>query len=275
MMTVGSAQVADRVKSDVPAFGQIVGNLDLRQLGAADVDALKIALAACGVMIFRDQTLDDTAFVDFLSRLGPMIFTPGETPLADHPMLNAVSNVGRVTPPRSVFHTDSSYLAQPPAYTALRAVTTPRSGGATIFSNQYAAADTLPATCRTALAGRTARHRVTGLAGQDQHCRQPLLRRHPVSGRTALFLTTPERCDAVDGVDGVDGVDDAVSRRLVNVLYRRSIRSRHQFAHHWRGGDIVIWDDRCTMHRADHSGVIGDRVLHRGMVGGETPVFGA
>ncbi len=269
MMIVGSAKVADRVKSDVPAFGQVVGNLDLRQLGAADIDALKIALAACGVIVFRDQTLDDTAFVGFLTQLGPMIFTPGETPLADHPMLNAVSNVGRATPPRSVFHTDSSYLAQPPAYTALRAVTTPRSGGATIFSDQYAAADALPLACRAALAGRAARHRVTGLAGQDEHCRQPLLRRHPVNGRTALFLTTPERCDAVDGFD------DAVSRRLVDVLYRRSIRSQNQFVHHWHGGDVVIWDDRCTMHRADHSGVIGDRVLHRGMVGGEMPIFGA
>ncbi len=250
-------------------FGHVIGNVDLSVIGPDFVARLPDLLAAHGVVVFTGQTIDDAAFVAFLSRLGPMIFTPGETPLTGQPMLNAVSNVARATPPRSVFHTDSSYLAQPPAYTALRAVAVPDVGGATLFSDQFAAADALPAACRAALAGRTVRHRVTGLAGQDQECRQPLLRRHPVNGRTALFLTTPARCDDLDGLSA------SASQRLIDLLYRRSIRPRDLFTHHWRAGDVVIWDDRCTMHRADHAGTIGDRILHRGMVGGETPLSGA
>lgn len=249
-------------------FGQVVADVDLSVIDDAFAMRLPSLLADHGVIVFTGQSIGDAGFVAFLSRLGPMVFTPGETPLPGQPLLNAVSNVGRTTPPRSVFHTDSSYLAQPPAYTALRAVTVPAVGGETLFSDQVAAADALPPRCRAALTGRNVRHRVTGVAGQDQDCRQPMLRRHPVSGRTALFLTTPERCD------DLDGLAEPASRRVIELLYRRSIRPRGLYTHRWRPGDVVIWDDRCTMHRADHGGTVGDRVLHRGMVGGELPVAG-
>ena len=252
-------------------FGLTVLDTDLQQLGlqrlsTSDGDRLRQLLAAHGVLIFRNQHLDDDGFVRFLGLLGAPAFTPGEQPLPGQPTLNAVSNVGRTTPPRSVFHTDSSYFAQPPAYTALRAVTVPQSGGATLFSDQFAAAERLPTRCRAALTGRTVRHRVTGLTGQDQESRHPLLRRHPVNGRTALFLTTPERCDQIDGLTA------AISDRLIALLYRRSILHTRLYRHVWRMGDIAVWDDRCTMHRADHVGTVGARVLHRGMVGGEIPV---
>ena len=69
--------------------------------------------------------------------------------------LNVVSNVGRTTPPRSVFHVDTSYVARPPAYTALRAVRIPERGGETLFTDQYRAYETLPGDIRTHLAGRT------------------------------------------------------------------------------------------------------------------------
>jgi len=261
------APAAIDVAAGIAGFGAVVAGVDLGRT-ADDAARWRAALALHGVLVFPGQTIDDAGFVRFLTRLGPMVFTPGETPLPDYPMLNAVSNVGRATPPRSVFHTDSSYLGQPPAYTALRAVTVPRSGGATLFSDQYAAADGLPPRCRATLVGRTARHRVTGLAGQDAECRQPLLRRHPVSGRSALYLTTPERCADIDGLTA------AASARVIDLLYRRSIRPGALYRHDWRAGDVVVWDDRCTMHRADHLGTVGDRVLHRGMVGGETPIAG-
>lgn len=153
-MSIGAVLATDPCSATATGFGQVVTDVDMREFSATDIDRIKMLLAARGVLVCRDQYLDDAGFVSFLMRLGPMIFTPGETPLAGYPMLNAVSNVGRATPPRSVFHTDSSYLTQPPAYTALRAVTTPQSGDATVFSDQYAAADTLPTSCRAALAAR-------------------------------------------------------------------------------------------------------------------------
>ncbi len=115
-------------------------------LPLADVDARKAAelrrlLGEHGVLILPGQDVDDAGFVAFLKRFGELAFTKGETPVAGFPDLNVVSNVGRSTPPRSVFHVDTSYVRRPPAYTALRAVTIPARGGETLFTNQYRAYD--------------------------------------------------------------------------------------------------------------------------------------
>ena len=75
-------------------------------------DTIEEALSQHGVVVLRDLTLSDDAFVALLERLGPMTFTQGEQPLAHQPALNFVSNIGRTTPPRSVFHTDTSYVAR-------------------------------------------------------------------------------------------------------------------------------------------------------------------
>ena len=87
-----------------------------------------------------------------------------------------------------------------------------------------------------------------------------------MTGEVALFLSTPERCTALSGVD------DVTSARAIAALYRHSIRPANLYRHDWRAGDVVLWDGRVTMHRADHDGVAGDRVLHRGMVLGEIPI---
>lgn len=172
-------------------FGLVTDEVDVGDVGSDQAGALAQLIATCGVVVFRNQSVDDAAFVRLLHLLGPMTFTPGETPLSDQPMLNAVSHVGRATPPRSVFHTDSSYLPAPPAYTALRAVSVPSSGGATLFSDQYAAAERLSSAMRDDLAQRTIQHSVTGVAGHEETHRHPLLRRHRLTGRVALYLSTP------------------------------------------------------------------------------------
>ena len=150
-----------------------------------------------------------------------------------YPDLNVISNVGRTTPPRSVFHIDTSYVRQPPAYTALRAVAIPVQGGQTLFTNQYRAAQTLPADVRERLQGRSIRHVVTGV-----------------------------------------DPGDAQARDMIEFLYAHSTDAANTYRHVWSPGDVVMWDNRCVLHRADHSGVAGDRVMHRGMVaayGAEKP----
>ena len=77
-----------------------------------------------------------------------------------------------------------------------------------------------------------------------------------------MFLTTPSRCAAVSGLDAGDAAD------LVAELYEHSTRPDNVYRHEWRAGDVVMWDNGAVMHRADHDGVVGDRVMHRGMVDG-------
>jgi taurine dioxygenase len=238
---------------------------DSRADGLVDVDRLRLLLAEHGVIVLRDQVVDDARFLDFLRSFGSPVFTVGETPVAGFPDLNVVSNVGRSRPPRSVFHVDTSYVGRPPAYTALRAVTVPAVGGQTVFTNQYRAYDTLPQDLREQLAGRSIRHVATGVDpgdAQESAADHPVLRVHPVSGRTALYLSTPARCVAMSGM-----TDDA-AHEMISLLYEHSTRADNCYRHDWRAGDVVMWDNGVVLHKADHDGVVGDRVLHRGMVDG-------
>ncbi len=245
-------------------FGVEIDDFAIGSATEAMADAAARLIARHRVAVFREQAIDDAAFVDFLRKLGEITFTEGETAVADAPELNVVSNVGRTTPPRSVFHTDTSYVARPPAFTALRPVRLPRVGGSTLFSDQVRAVERLSPRVREALRRRTVRHGPTGVAGGAT--RHPLLREHPSTGEVALYLSTPERCTALSEVD------DATSARAIAALYRHSIDPAHLYRHAWRAGDILVWDNRSTMHRADHDDVDGERVLHRGMVLGEIPL---
>ncbi|MEO0933755.1 MAG: TauD/TfdA family dioxygenase [Cyanobacteria bacterium J06641_2] len=249
-------------------FGVEAVGLKITDLDGDRIDAIKAAIAQYGFMVFREQWLPDQAFVAFLNKLGQLTFTLGEKPVADAPMLNLVTNVGRERPPRSVFHTDTSYIAQPPAFTALRIVKVPSSGGETLFCNQYQAYETLPQWVKQRFKQAKVLHVVSGLTldeNQETQSWHPLFRRHPISGKVALYLSTPERCQAISDVNTEEG------QRIIRLLYKHSIRKSRLYRHCWQAGDIVIWDNRCTMHRADHSQVMGDRVLHRGLVAGEIP----
>ncbi len=250
---------------------EILGPVGMRvtDLAVGDVDAetattLRRLLADHGVAILPGQDIDDAGFVDLLGRFGQLSFTQGETPVDGFPDLNVISNVGRATAPRSVFHVDTSYVSNPPAYTALRAVHVPARGGHTLFTNQYRAYDTLPSDVLDRLRGRTARHVVTGIEDLDEDAEtaaeHPLFRRHPISGRTALYLSTPERCVAISGMD------DADARDAIADLYSHSTADENTLRHAWSPGDVVIWDNGVVLHRGEHAEVIGDRVMHRGMV---------
>ena len=247
-------------------FGLEVWEADIAALSQAAADALAGLIAVNRVVVIRNQSGGDAELVRFLKQLGPLTFTDGETPVEGAPDLNVVSNLGRSKPPRSVFHTDTSYVACPPAFTALREVMLPTRGGQTVFSDQVAAFRGLPSAWRSRLANCTLQHSATGLDGRTESQNHPLFRLHPVTGETALYLSTPERCSRLSSVD------PAASARLVSILYRRSIRTFNLYRHTWQKGDVVIWDNRLTMHQADHSNVNGDRLLHRGMVMGEQPI---
>lgn len=244
-------------------LGATVRELSLAELDAATAERLKDLLAEHGVLILPDQELDDADFTGVLRRLGELTFTVGETPVAGHEDLNVVSNVGRRTPPRSSFHVDTSYVREPPAYTALRAVQVPEQGGATVFTDQRRALETLPEDVRRRIDGRTITHVVTGLELDDDaetEATHPIVRPHPRSGRPSLFLTTPPRCASVSGLDA------QTAATLVETLFVHSTRDDNVHRHGWSHGDVVIWDNACVLHAADHTAVVGDRVLHRGMV---------
>ena len=243
--------------------GVEIGGLSVTEVDTGIVAQLRRLLAEHGVIVLPDQNVDDMGFTRFLQHFGELTFTVGETPVPGHADLNVISNLGRATPPRSVFHVDTSYVRRPPSYTALRAVAIPAAGGQTEFTNQYRAYDTLPALIKQRLKGKRIRHVVTGVEPGDEQesaAEHPVFRVHPITGRTTLYLSTPQRCVSIVGMA------DAEARELIEFLYAHSTRADNVFRHSWRSGDVVMWDNGCVLHRADHSGVVGERVMHRGMV---------
>ena len=143
------------INKELQPFG-----IELSDVQICDCDAglnqevLRLS-GAYRVVVYRDQITDDQSFVRFLSALGPLMFTPGETPVSNAPDFNMVSNVDRIVPPRSVFHTDASYVDQPTAFGAMRAIILPQVGGETLFSDQIQAAANLPHSVAEWLSGRT------------------------------------------------------------------------------------------------------------------------
>jgi taurine dioxygenase len=249
-------------------LGAVVDEIALAEVGPLEVDRLRALLATHGVLAFPGQGLDDRAFIDFLSSFGSLAFTKGEAHVPGAPELNVVTNVGRKAPPRSSFHVDTSYVRRPPAYTALRAVEIPSAGGETVFSDQYRALDTLPKDLREDLRGRTITHVVSGVEleeGDEAEAEHPIIRPHPLTGRAALYLTTPARCAAISGMG------DLEAAATIEFLFEHSTRPDNLVRHRWEPGDVVMWDNACVLHRADHSGVVGDRTMHRGMVAGHGP----
>lgn len=241
-------------------FGARLGDIAVGPLNEADVAQLEELLAENGVVIMPGQNIGDDEFLGFLESFGNLVFTEGETPVADYPDLNVVSNVGRTTPPKSTFHVDTTYVARPPAYTALRAVDVPEFGGNTLFTNQYAAFSTLPRKDREFALSRSVTHTVSGLADVSGSAVHPLVLVHPISGRKSLYLSAPVRCTSVSDMSEIDGAE------FVRYLVDHSTRAGNVYRHPWSAGDVVMWDNRCVMHKADHAGVVGDRVMHRGMV---------
>ena len=169
-------------------------------------------LADHGVLVLPGQDVDDAAFVAFLARFGDLAFTPGETPVAGLPDLNVISNVGRTTPPRSVFHIDTSYVRRPPAYTALRAVQRPGPRRPDLVHQPVPRVPTrCPPRLRDHLAGRTITPRGDrrGPRRDDETAAEhPVFRRHPISGRTALYI-----CHAASAASAISGLTDAGGQR--------------------------------------------------------------
>jgi taurine dioxygenase len=241
-------------------FGGEVEGFDLAEPGGASPGDVRRAVARHKVLVLRGQTCDARQFAAFLASMGEPMFTEGETPVDNAPNLNIVTNEGRTTPPRSVFHTDTSYVAHPPAITALLAIELPRSGGQTLFCDQAATLAGLPSPWRDCLRDRQAEHAAGPRDTAREAAHHPLVLAHPETGEEALYITTPERCARISGLSDQDAA------RITSALYRRSIRPGRLYRHTWRAGDVVLWDNRLTMHRADHSAVDGTRTLYRGMI---------
>ncbi len=263
------------------ALGAEVPDIDLRALDAGTFAAIHRAWLDHQVLLFRDQTLTDEDLVAFSRRFGDLDEAPvqetGRRFVEGHPEIYVVSNVvqdgvaiGSLGSGEAVWHTDMSYLPDPPKASVLYALEVPASGGDTSFCSMYAAWDELPAPLRRRVEGLRVKH--DGTYNSGGYIRQgvtptddprtspgtlhPLVYVHPESGRQALYLGR-RRNAYIDG----SSLDD--SNALLDDIWSLATRESLTWRHRWRAGDLVLWDNRCTMHRRDAFDPAARRVMHR------------
>ena len=180
-----------------------------------------------------------------------------------------------------LWHTDSSYKEMPCVGSLLHGVEISRTGGETQFINMYMVFDELPDRLRQQVEGRRARHdfenlhRLSDLKPLTEAERasmppawQPLVRRHPVTGRKSLYISPIYN-------DAVEGLDTEAARRLIDDLTAFAAQPRFMYKHRWEPHDVLMWDNRCTVHAVTPHDPTERRVMHRTTISGDQPVLAA
>jgi len=289
----GSRHAASGAVDVIPtgaALGAEVRGVNLRTLDDAAFAGLMRAWHEHSVLLIRGQSLSDQELIAFSRRLGDLDWAPvqenGRRFVEGLPEIYIVSNVkvngeaiGSLGDGEAVWHTDMSYLDMPPKASMLYAIEVPPAGGNTSFCTMYGIYEALPAHLKDRIAVLKIKHDGTYNSGgylrlgvtptDDPRASpgavHPLVCTHPVTGRRMLYLGRRRNAYLV-------GLELAESETLLNQLW--SVVDRPEFAweHVWRVGDLVLWDNRCTMHRRDSFDPASRRVMHRTQVkGAERP----
>ncbi|HLJ21323.1 MAG TPA: TauD/TfdA family dioxygenase [Stellaceae bacterium] len=270
------------------ALGIAAEGVDLnRPLDGATADALHRALLENLVLCIRGQSMAPADYLAAMRAFGtPMTQVRIASRHPEVPEITILSSEdrdemgdGKRLVVGAHWHSDDSYKAVPCSLTMLYGLEIPATGGDTQFTNMYRAYDDLSPEMKRRIAELKVVHKYdsprkgTAIAtlradeaAQLPDVQHPLVRRHPETGRQALYMN-PNR------MSHIAGMDRAESDRLLDELTRHAIQPQYQYRHKWRRGDIVIWDNRCTMHKANADYPAGARrVMHRIIVEGTVPV---
>lgn len=239
------------------------------------------------VIFFRKQKLEPHHIVRFASHFGELdVDESAEHHLPGLPQVRVLSNATTNAQAMAVirggthWHSESSYKPVPAAATLLYGIQCPPKGGNTEFANMYAAFEALSSERQAFLQRLRAVHDLKLLHAEGNLERpassaeqlasappveHPLVRVHPATGRKSLFV-------ARHVVSHVLGMSVPESRRLIDELEAFAVQPRFMYAHRWQQGDVLVWDNRCTLHRATPYDGKYDRMLQRAQVKGEVPI---
>lgn len=252
------------------ATGVRLRGVDLLSLSDAQYAELAMLISSACVVVISDNPLSPQQQVEFGRRLGDLLLVPGVKGHPELAELFVVRNDAHTGAGADFFHSDASFLPRPPSYSILAGVDIPAFGGNTMFSNQYAAWALLSPGLQEYLRTAIVKHGAAQLPDPSQLTEplpyHPLRRTHPLTGRTALYLTSLDRLQRIEGVPAAE------SAAMLKFLYEHSCRMENVYRHQWAQDDVVIWDNRCTMHSAVGDPVPTDRVLHRVVCAGERPL---
>jgi taurine dioxygenase len=271
-----------------PAVGAEARGVDLAALRPEEFAQLEAAWYRYSVLLVRDQKLTDDDLLTFSRRFGELDPPPnqehGRQSPPGYPDVYVVSNVldekgdpiGALGAGEAVWHTDMSYLDVPPDASMLYALEIPPAGGNTHFCGMAAVWKALPAALKARIENRRIKHDGTFNSGgyvrqgvtptDDPHAApgawHPAVCVHPITGEPSLYLGRRRN-------SYVEGLSAAESTALLDELWSFADSPAFSYGHRWRVGDLVLWDNRSTMHRRDPFDNAQRRVMHRTQIKGK------
>jgi taurine dioxygenase len=275
------------VRPVAAAVGAEITGVDLARLSEEEFEQVRQAWHAHSALLFRDQRLTHDDLIAFSRRFGELDEAPvnenGKKFVDGYPHIYVVSNIpgpdgkpiGSLGAGEAVWHTDMSYLPSPPDASLLYAVEVPPSGGDTWISGMIAACAALPQHLRKAVAGRSIKHDGTynsggylraGMEDTDDPVHSagtphPIICMHPPSQRETLYLGRRRNAYVV-------GLPLAESEALLDELWAHVSKTEFAYAHQWRVGDVLMWDNRTTLHRRDPFDSSARRLMYRTQIKG-------
>ena len=261
-----------------PLGAEICG-INLANISDSEFEAIHLAWLDNCVILLRGQELTDQDLINFSKRLGTLDFAPvqetGRRFVKGYPEIYVISNViengqpiGSLGAGEAVWHTDMSYLEEPPKASMVYALEIPPVGGKTYFCNMYKALELLPNSLQTRINGLRLKH--DGTYNSGGYLREgveaiddPLICSHPETNRPVLYLG--RRRNAY-----IEGLTLDESDKLLDEIWSYATHEEIAWGHKWMVGDVVLWDNRCTMHKRDSFNPETRRVLHRTQIKGQT-----
>jgi taurine dioxygenase len=271
------------------AGGAVVGGIDLaRDLDDDVIAEVRRAVLDHHAVFFRGQSLTPDEQVAFSRRFGPYSPVPFIEPVAGHPEVIAVvreAHESQAYTFGSLWHSDFSFLPEPPFASLLHALEVPPAGGDTIWANQALAFASLSRGMQSMLAGLVGVHSAVNayssrmqslhdtFPGMTVHTSDeaertqlhPVVRAHPETGRPALFVNAQYTV-------GLDGFARPESKPILDFLFEHATRHAFTFRWRWQVGDVAMWDNRCLQHMALADFTGHRRFLHRTTVAGDAPI---
>jgi alpha-ketoglutarate-dependent taurine dioxygenase len=280
-----------------PALGAEVRGVDMRQpMAEQTFHEVHDAWMKHLVLVFPEQHILDDEHVTFTGIFGaPEIFHQSIIKSKSVREIFRVSNVdedGNLMPPTNptvrqlslsqFWHTDSSYRAMPCMGSLLHGIEVSRTGGETHFTNMYLVYEALPDPLKRQVEGRKARHNFEFLHTVQPSLRRltpeeraamppvwhPMVRKHPATGRKSLYISPIYN-------DEVEGMSPRETRKLIDDLAAFAGQPQFVYPHRWETDDVLMWDNRCTMHRVTSFDPTERRVMHRTTIVGTQPVVAA
>jgi len=270
-----------------PTVGAKISGVNLAHLSDAELAPIEQAWNRYGALLFRDQKLTDDDLLAFSRRFGELDPPPnqehGRQSPEGYPDIYVVSNVlddkgapiGALGAGEAVWHTDMSYLPTPPDASMLYSLEVPPAGGDTWVLGMQAAWATLPDALKAKVRGRRIKHDGTYNSGgylrkgvtpsDDPHqapgAWHPAVIAHPATGVPSLYLGRRRN-------SYVEGLAPAESEALLDTLWTHIERPDLRYQHRWRVGDLLLWDNRSTMHGRHPFDNATRRVMHRTQIKG-------